>query len=226
MSKKIQLTVDAKELLPIDEIEFFQEDIKLLSKEAYENLAQSLIDEGIGLSLHVWRSEGKIWAIDGHQRLTALKRMRDIDGWELPKIPVTPIIAKSKEDAKRRVLIALSVSGKLKPDALAEYAKNNNINIEWMASHINPPNIDMGDFAERFMNIQKPPVLPPTEEDNGETNKMPSSSGGVKQVQLYFNSDDMMEFIEVVNELGEKYKIENISDTVLKALREANKYKR
>ncbi len=183
-------------------------------------MRQSLIDEGIGLSLHVWKNKGKFYLIDGHQRTWALKKMRDEEEFTVPDIPVSFIKAKTYEDAKRRVLIALSLSGKLKEDAFARYVQNNKISLDFLVSHVSPPGINMGDFAEKFMNI-KAPDLP--KDPGAPEDKMPSSSDQVKQVQLFYNSENHQEFIEKVNSLGEGYGFENISDTVLEAVREAYK---
>ncbi len=220
MDKKIKVTVEAAAYVPLDSIDVsFQEEIKTLSKEEYEKLSQSLIEEGIGLSLHIWKHKKKNYSIDGKQRVWTLRKMRDEEDFIIPEIPVSPIKAKTFQEAKRRVIIALSVSGKIKEDAFAKYILNNKIPIEFLAAHASPPGIDMGDFAEKFMNI-KPPPLPVSGE--GDAEKMASSSDQVKQVQLFFNAGDMEEFLNLTNELGEIYQIENISDTVLRAIRAAH----
>lgn len=221
-AKKILVKVRAANAVPLDSLLAFQGEIKTLSKEEYERLRTTTIKEGIRLALHVWEHKGQLNLIDGHQRTWAWKKMRDDEGFEFDDIPVSYVEAETIEEAKRVVLLALSQSGKVNQESLANYIRENHISVEWVVASLNPPNIKMGDFAERFLNIKAPPMptLPPSAE--GPT-KMASSSGQVKQVQLFFTTDDMTEFNNMINELAAKYDTANITDTVMEAVRAAYK---
>lgn len=220
--RMIKIRVRGAKTLPLDAIFPFQQEIKSLSKEAYESLRQSLISEGMGLALHVWKNpeDSVFYAIDGHQRIWALKKMRDEEGWVIPELPVAEIDADSYEEAKRRVLIALSVSGKVKEREFADYVKENNISAEYLILHVTPPGVDMQAFIDHYMNItpitdiKLPEIQAPT--------KLASSSLQVKQIQLFFDAPSLEEFNGCVNALSSHYGTENITDTVMEAVRAAH----
>lgn len=60
----------------------------------------------------------------------------------------------------------------------------------------------------------------PEEPGQGEPDQMPPLSG-VRMVQLFLNETTIVEFQKLAHELGERYKTDNITDTVYEALSRA-----
>ena len=99
---------------PRAELKRFQRDLKTLSKEDEETLAQGMLDDGFFVPVFVWRN----WILDGHQRLLVLDRR----GWELDgDVPIVPINARSKQHAAKRLLRISSQFGKIEPAGLADF---------------------------------------------------------------------------------------------------------
>lgn len=218
MKRSIKIAVEGKTTLPLDSLEPFQEDIKTLSKERYELLRESIINNGISFVVHVWQKGGKNHIIDGHQRVFVLKQLVEIEGFEIKDIPVALVKAKTIEEAKIKVLAGASVYGEIDEKAFGKYLDSNNIDIALIFSQFSLPSIDVDKFSKDFLETQKDIILPDPE-DFAKT--MPSSSASVKQVQLLFNSGSHEQFIKYSEALAKKYGTENTTDTVLEVMGEA-----
>ncbi len=112
MTKAIKNRIIANRLVDIDSLHAFQGESKELSMENYEKLRRLLITEGFSFSCHAWEQDDKTWIIDGHQRLSVLRSLRD-EGYSIPQISCTFIEAPDYKSAKKLVLMAISQYGKL-----------------------------------------------------------------------------------------------------------------
>jgi hypothetical protein len=209
MSKRVLVNVEANKTVTLDSLIPFQDDLKTITKDEYEKLRESTIQEGISLSLHVWPKGNKNNLIDGHQRVFTWKKMRDDEGFEMPEIPVSIVKAKSFKEAKRKVLMAASVSGRAHKDAVAKFLESNEISLEEVLATISIPGIDLTKHIDQAAKDVKETV----------ENAIPSSSDGVKQIQLYFDSDSHEEFTKSINALAKSLGTENITDTVMECVR-------
>jgi hypothetical protein len=131
----IRVACDVKDHLPLDQITPFQGDLKTLLKEDYERLRKEILDTGFAFPMYIWKSENKFYLIGGHQRVRALKTMRD-EGFQVPLIPVVYVYADSYQQAKRRILQDASQYGTVERQGLYELM----IDIQ----------MDPGDFASSF----------------------------------------------------------------------------
>ena len=104
--------------VPLHELKSFQNDLKFTDLENLEKLKRSLLKFGFTTPFFVWattngRKNKTLYLLDGHQRKTALNELRE-DGTVLPdKFPIVEIDAKSKQDAKEKLLAIVSQYGKL-----------------------------------------------------------------------------------------------------------------
>ena len=219
--KTIQITVDAKEKIPHKQLIPFQDDLKTLGKEEYEKMRASFIKDGFSFVIHAWKNKGKTYIIDGHQRVFTVAQMEKIEKFKIPSLPVAYIQAKTYKEAKLRVLAGASQYGKMHKDKLFSFMKENGISLEALSSQYHFPEIDIQAISDLFSNI-KIDVLPEAE---AVSSQMKSGSQGVKQVQLYFEVDDFQEFMTKATELAKFYKTENVTDTVIEAIRAEHKAK-
>lgn len=215
--KTIKINVEGNaNTLELNQLEAFQEDIKTLAKEQYEQMRDNIVKNGYSFVIHVWQSKGKNYIIDGHQRMFTLKQLQDAEGYKVPALPVAFVKAKTYEEAKRLVLAGASVYGRVNEQNLHNYMMNNNITYEEMAAEFDLPGVDYGAMAEQFMNMTLESHLP---EPQANTPEMKSSSDQVKQVVLLFNAENYQEFMTKAEALSKIYGTENITDTVMEALR-------
>lgn len=223
--KVIRISVAGAENIPLDQLEPFQGDLKRLDRDDYERLRKNLIENGFSFTIHVWKNGGKNYIIDGHQRLTALKMMRDNEQWVVGELPVSVVEAEDFPSAKKKILAGISTYGKYTEKTLFDFIKENDIPFDGVVSSFSFPEINMEKFTSMFgvqsdtqLVIEDPPATPKAGESS-----IKSGSDGVKQVQLFFDAEDYNEFMEIIGRLKEVCETENITDTILWALRETNK---
>ena len=108
--------------LRLEDLNEFQEDIKDLPEENYQKLKAGILADGFNFSPHVFfDADQRAWILDGHQRKTALARMRE-EGFEIPIIPCLEVEADSLEHARRMVLAGTSQFGVFHPKKLMAFA--------------------------------------------------------------------------------------------------------
>ena len=223
MEKVVKIAVQGALNLPIDSLEPFQGDLKTLDKTNYEKLRKAIIEQGYSFTIHVWQNEGKNYIIDGHQRLFTLKQMRELEAWQIPDLPVSIVSAVSFQEAKRKVLSGASAFGVVTEKGLLEFIKENDIPFDEIVASCAFTDVDFQKFSEKYLKdtaaqtIPEPEALPQAQ--------MQSSSGSVKQIQLFFNNETYEAFIQKVNELAPQYGKDNITDTVMEAVNETHRLK-
>lgn len=221
----IKIAVEGKETIPFTKLEPFQEDLKSIAKEQYESLKNTILKDGFSFTIHVWKNRGKVYVIDGHQRLFTLKQMHEIEGYKIPNIPVSLVKAGSFAEAKRKVLAGASQYGTVSQKGLHDFITKNDIPFDTIVANYYFPEVDWGTFSDQFMkpgNIPGVDAPPPPGPGPG---KMTSGSDSVKQIQLFFNSETHAEFMEKMEVLALHYETENITDTVMEAIRADHKIK-
>lgn len=216
----IKTSVKGAGFVKLDDLAPLQGELKTLDRENYEKYRKSLIDFGVSFVTHIWKHRGKSHIIDGHQGRFTMRKMRDEEGWKIPPIPVAYVEAKNFEEAKRKVLVAASEYGKMNVKSLFEFAQSADIPYDDIVASFSLPSIDQGQFMSMFKDMPKIDNLP-TPPDS-QTPDMKHSSDGVKQVLLFFTTENHEEFMGLTNELSKKYGKENISDTLLEVVREAS----
>lgn len=121
--QKIRVNIRGVVNLRLEDLNAFQEDIKILTDERYASLKEEILEDGFSFSPHVFLdSDGKAWILDGHQRRTCLERMKG-EGFEVPIIPCMEVEAESLEHARRLVLAGTSQYGTFQPKKIVDFVK-------------------------------------------------------------------------------------------------------
>lgn len=115
---------DSKELEELIEL---QGNLKVLTDDNYSKLKKGIIELGFLEPVTIWRDRNEI--LNGHQRVTTLRRMAD-EGYSIPSIPVNSISVEDKAEAKRVILALTSQYGSMTEGSLAEFLKEAAIDIE------------------------------------------------------------------------------------------------
>jgi len=96
------ITNKVKELIYLDlaELHPFQGSLKDLSKENYNKLRKQILG-GFKAPLFVWLdpSTNKYMLEDGHQRYRVLTELKNVEKYEIPKLPCVVIHADSEHEA-------------------------------------------------------------------------------------------------------------------------------
>jgi hypothetical protein len=152
--KQIKIVCSGADLMSIEEMIHFQHDLKNLSEENYQKIKLSITDLGFSEPISIWQNEGKNYILGGHQRHTALKKMRD-EGYEIPLIPVSLVEADNIKQAKKKVLALTSQFGTMTQDGLINFCKLNEFKVEDVMKEFVFPDIPK---------IVTPPISQPTKD--------------------------------------------------------------
>jgi len=117
---QIKINVEASNRIDVNKLEPFQGRLKTLSDENYNRLKNEIIADGFNFAPHVWKTADKFFILDGHQRIHVMKVLKK-EGYEFGEIPVCFVTATSYNNAKRKVLQAVSQYGKVDKDGFTEF---------------------------------------------------------------------------------------------------------
>lgn len=117
--------------LSIHDMHEFQDDLKELDEKAADGLEQEILQTGFAFPPYVWRDmdDGRWKIIDAHGRKKVLLRMEQ-KGYTIPRLETVEVLARSREEAKRRVLQASSQYQRMTDQGLANFSKGADINFE------------------------------------------------------------------------------------------------
>jgi len=138
--KVLRVTCESGTRLPMENVEPYQHELKKIDKSELLKLKRSIVRYGFTMPIAVWLSGGKYKLLDGHQRMKALKELA-VEGYSIPKIPVTVVEAANRAEAKEKLLAMVSVYGKLDKAGLDHYVKDAGIQIELLQDVMNLPEI-------------------------------------------------------------------------------------
>lgn len=147
--KTVRIAVAALDTTPIDQVHALQGDLKFLSDEAYAELKSEILNRGFSFALALWRDpEGKLYLLDGHQRVTTLLRMRGDEGYEIPPLPYTLTEAATYQEAALKLLGAASQYGKITYGGLKVFTEKFDLRPETLAASFRFPEIDLKKFVD------------------------------------------------------------------------------
>lgn len=179
---EIKITCDTKLYLPLENILDFQGELKSLSSTNYERLKKQILEQGFSAPIFVWKNDAKYYCLDGTQRRLVLNKLKG-EGYKVPDLPCVEIFAKTKTEAKKKLLSYVSQFGKVESQGLYEFIIEAEIPIEDMAD-FEIPEIDMDEFkAEYFTEVAE--VSFPEIQDTGEPD--------IKQMTFMLHKDQVNE---------------------------------
>ena len=166
MDKEIQIKYKGSHSFKLKDLYILQNKkgfcFKELSKEGFQKLATSLIDNGFWFPFFFWhcKKDKKNYYLDGTQRdkvLLELQRNGYIDNkgkhWnvKLPdKFPATEIFADNKKEAHKAILTQSSNYGKISNESLYEFIETNELNFNDLKLELDLPEINLDDFQANF----------------------------------------------------------------------------
>lgn len=160
--KTIHIKCEAKSYYQLDDLNHFQGDLKSIDKDQFLKLKKSLISDGLPIGFHVWvDKKNKVWTIDGHHRVLALKALRD-DGYDIPSLPCVIVQAKDKKEAAKAVLINNSKYAKMSQESLSDFM----IGFELQMPELD--NLDLPDLSMNNFGLEDKDFNPGNENDQGK----------------------------------------------------------
>jgi hypothetical protein len=116
-------------LIKIGKILKFQGSLKVLTEGKRIALQKSIEENGFFAPLFLWKDKnGKMYVLDGHQRLDVISEA--IDDPEL-HLPYVLIEAKTKQEAAKKLVLITSEYGKITPEGWHGFSDTYKIEAEW-----------------------------------------------------------------------------------------------
>lgn len=141
----IPITCKGQKYVPIQELIWFQGQLKSLSNQSHAKLKKSILQHGFAFPVIVWQN----YIIDGHQRVRIVKELIE-DGASIGDIPVVEIEAQTEEEAAQKLLLFNSRYGEITTDSLSIFIKEFSLP-QFVLDDLSFPDIDLGGLfpAER-----------------------------------------------------------------------------
>lgn len=150
--REVKVRCQGSGLADIAELEPMQGNLKLLTEKNYLKLRGLIESQGFSFPVFIWRNGKRLCILDGHQRVATLRKMRE-EGWVVPKIPIAEVQASTLKEAQEKLLAAASQYGKVDRQGLYEYMQGADIDMSFLKSNIDLPELDLSSFdAEYFGN--------------------------------------------------------------------------
>lgn len=123
--KIIKVECTGQGTMSIDALTRLQDEMKFLSEENKQKLKQAIIRYGFSAPVFVWKTKGgkRTYIVDGHSRVDVLRELRD-EGWRIPEIPVAYVHAKSRKEARTKLLMITSQYGQMDQLGFEHYVKD------------------------------------------------------------------------------------------------------
>jgi hypothetical protein len=127
--KQIKFNVKAHTELGLMTLKPFQGRLKKLPEENYQKLRAEIVEDGFNFAPHVWVKDKDNFILDGHQRLSVLRRLAK-EGYDIDLVPCNTVYAHDYDNAKRKVLQSVSQYGKIDKDGYDEFTKGLDLQFE------------------------------------------------------------------------------------------------
>lgn len=133
--------------------------LKTLSDENYQRFRLEIEKDGFIEPISIWEDEesGKTYVLNGHQRLETLRRMKD-EGWTVPQIPVSFVVAADLADAMRKILALASQYGVVNPQSLHTYASDIGVSTAEILERYSFADFDMDRYMKEFSDVPSSPI--------------------------------------------------------------------
>lgn len=241
--KTIQIKCEGAENLNLDQLAYLQGNLKSLSNANYERFKNEIIKTGYTFPIKIWKENPGTpdqvnWIVGGHQSYRVLKRMRDLEGFQIPSLPVSITFADDIQQARQRVLQDISTFGKVDRQGLYEFTEASNLTIDEIEERFDVPNIDMESFKFEFYQTPQEEEFEGSDSGEpkppGQSNATSDSEGrredlnplqkdretylnnNIKQIVLFYEGVLFEDIIGKANKLLDKYELEDFSALFLK----------
>lgn len=118
--QRVQITCSGAGTVALEDVKGIQGDLKTINRKNLEKLKNRILKHGFNVPYHIWKHQGKMHLLDGHQRTRALMELQ-AQGYEVPPLPYDLIEAKDLADAKDKLLGISSQYGDFTMEGLRDF---------------------------------------------------------------------------------------------------------
>lgn len=151
IAKKVRVECRGSGKIALHLLSPLQGNLKSLSDVNYAKLKAEIETFGFSEPISIWEDpdSGKVFVLNGHQRLETLTRMK-AEGWRIPQIPVSMVEAADIKEARRKILGLASQFGTVEQSGLQEFAMEIGITAQEIAEKLSFPEINIESFVQSF----------------------------------------------------------------------------
>lgn len=148
--KTIRIACTGASTLKLNELTQLQGNLKSLSEENYRKLKKVILEQGFSSPESVWVApDGTNYILDGHQRFVVLKTL-EMEGYQIPPIPVDFIEAKDKKEAFKKLLAIASQYGTFNKQGLYDYMQESSILLDDLKDNFIFPEVNLTIFEREY----------------------------------------------------------------------------
>lgn len=216
-----------------------QGDLKVLTDEAYNRFKANILVNGFSEPISIWKDDDKLRIVNGHQRLATVKRMVENEDYQVGKLPINFVFAKTYQEAKKKVLALTSEYGQISnqglvnflmdvdidADYLRDAIKINNVNVEDILKQIgdiksNVTEQDELDVGSMVVGSEQPTQIVREQEAGSKTAATVKNDvmTGLRLMQIFLTPEQLEEVKMKVDRIVEAYGLQNTTEAILKAL--------
>lgn len=153
-ARTLNINCIAADSIDIEDLEPFQGAFKSLNGADYKRLRANLVAVGLTAAFTVWKWKGKCYILDGHQRRSALLKMR-LEGWKIGPVPVNFTNCRDERHARVKVLSLASTYGHVTEDSLQDFTKLAGLELADLDGAFSFPDIDMPGLVDSVKRAKK-----------------------------------------------------------------------
>jgi len=147
---KLKISCMGASTIAVEKCEYFQGNLKILSKENYAKLRKEMMELGFSEPISVWRKDDHHYLLNGTQRIRTLRQMIEAGEIETCEIPCNFVEAKSEAEARRKVLALTSQYGEMDSQGLYEFMTAAGITMEEIEESFRFPEIELKSFRSEY----------------------------------------------------------------------------
>lgn len=116
----LKISCECNDTLKLEEMTELQGNLKARSDDDVDKIIKSIKKYGFSFPFFIWKHDGINHCLDGHGRIKALYRLKEM-GFLIPPLPVVYVDCKDKIEAKEKLLRLNSQYGKMSVESVLEF---------------------------------------------------------------------------------------------------------
>ena len=225
---RIRCESSAGRTLTLDQMKPIQKGLKRLTTVNFDKLYKRIAEKGYKEPISIWEHKGENIVLSGTQRHRVMSYMVEKDGWKCGPLPVNIVFADSLKEAMDDLLGLAASYGEVVGQELYEFMETHGINPALLTTDVTYQNMVVANFMDEYYNDNVPDPMDlalqgaNTAANVAENLGREAKRSGTRMIQIFFTEEVAEEFLKKTVELGQQWDIDNISDTLKKAVELAN----
>lgn len=154
----MEVTCKSKDTLELSQLVDFQGGLKERTTDDVEKIIKSIHRFGFATPFFVWSHDGINHVLDGHGRLMALRKMKQM-GEEIPPLPVAYVDCKDEANARQLLLRITSQYGTMTNKSVLDFMQGLKIDIEEISLPKNILQITLPEETEELQEVDVPVIV-------------------------------------------------------------------